>query len=250
MRFGKKVLLGPNTSALPVSTWLTTDTAFRALSGWRNSIGALVRYWQANDGAGDRVLDTLSVYPVLPTTAETNYNAMGVLATTLGVTSAAPPKPAAGDKVSNIGSSVASTVSGSAILTRASGSFISDGVVPGLMVSGTSNVPLGTLVKSVLDATTIEMSKVASGGGAVTTLTIHRPPALARINRYLWAGEGKLPTFPWPFDGINFGFHTTTGGTADLTGLMLEAWPIFDESQVAPVPNGIMLAGNEAGAAS
>ena len=175
---------------------------------------------------------------------------MGVLATTLGVTSAAPPKPAAGDKVSNIGSSVASTVSGSAILTRASGSFISDGVVPGLMVSGTSNVPLGTLVKSVLDATTIEMSKVASGGGAVTTLTIHRPPALARINRYLWAGEGKLPTFPWPFDGINCGFHTTTGGTADLTGLMLEAWPIFDESQVAPVPNGIMLAGNEAGAAS
>jgi hypothetical protein len=220
-RYGPKVYLGPNVTALGAA-YLTTDNGYKSPTGWRGALGAYLRYWQDFNGAGDRTIDILTVYPLGPGGA-VNFQALGVLASTLAVTAAAPTKAA------SIATPTVSVVAGSPIVTRASGDFVADGAIKGMGLSAATALTLGSSILSV-NPTRLVLDRPATGTNASLAGRITNVPDVVReaIFPFISAVAGQIT---WPCDGLNFGFHGT-GGAADVTGLMLEAWPIFDGSEL------------------
>lgn len=222
-RYGPKVYLGPNVTALGAA-YLTNDAGYKSPTGWRGALGAYMRWWQDFNGAGDRTIDIITVYPVGPGGAA-NFNALGALAPTMAVAAAAPVK------ASSIATPTVSVTSGSPLVTRSSGSFVADGAVKGMGFTAASALTLGSTILSV-DPTRLVLDRPATATNASLVGRITNVPDVVRecIFMFLTVGSGQIS---WPMDGINFGFHGV-GGTADLTGLMLEVWPIFDGSELTP----------------
>jgi hypothetical protein len=222
-RYGPKVYLGPNVTALG-ATYLTNDVGYKSPTGWRGALGAYLRYWQDFNGAGDRTIDILTVYP-LGAGGTANFQALGVLASTLAVTAAAPTK------TNSVATPTVSVVSGSPLVTRSSGSFVADGAIKGMGFTAASALTLGSSIISV-DPTRLVLDRPATGTNAALAGRITNVPDVVRecIFPFISAVTGQIT---WPCDGLNFGFHGV-GGTIDLTGLMIEAWPIFDGSELTP----------------
>lgn len=232
-RYGPKNYLGPNVAALGASAYLGVDAGYRVLTGWRGAVGALVRWWQDYNGAGDRLIDQVSVFPVGPG-GTANYLATGALAATVSAGASAAVKAA------SIATPTVSVVNGSAIVTRDSGSFVADGAKKGMGLTAASSLALGSSILQV-DAARLVLDRPATGTNASLAARVTNVPDVVRLAVLSFA-TGGLET-SWPTDGINFGFHAAAGGTVDSTGLMIEAWPIFDGAELLGSPASLDVAG-------
>lgn len=221
LRYGTKAYLGPNVAVIP-SGFLTNDAGYKVSTGWRGALGAYVRWWQDFNGTGDRTINLLTAYPVGPGGAA-NFTAIGALAAQMAATAQAPVKTA------SIATPTVAVVTGSPIVTRASGSFIADGAKKGYGLTAAASLTLGSSIIEV-NPTRIVLDRPATGTNASLAARITNIPDNVRESIFMFftAAAGQIA---WPMDGINFGFGATAGAT-DLTGVMLEAWPIFDGTEL------------------
>ena len=231
-RYGPKQYIGPNVAPMG-ATYVTTDAGYKRPSDWRGAVGALVRFWQDYNGVGDRTIDSVLIYPV-GSGGAANYLAVGLLSNGLAVTAAAPVKAA------SIATPTVICTAGSKIVTRSSGSFLTDGAVKGMGLSAATALALGSAIVSV-EATRLELDRAATGTSAALAARITNVPDAVRL-LYLSFNAGGVE-LPWPVDGINFGFHLA-GGATDLTGVMIEAWPVFDGSETLGSPADFNLQAN------
>lgn len=98
-------------------------------------------------------------------------------------------------------------------LTRAVGSFIADGVKVGQGVTGT-NIPAGTFIESVNSATSLTMTKAATGTATTTTCTF------TIVGLDVTQYEGYLAVTEWCQSVTGAQTQTTvvdTSDTADFT---------------------------------
>lgn len=234
--YRNKVFLGPNAAAMTASTYYSVLDEFKSPAGWRNSIGALFRIWQWYDGAGDRLFDFLLAAPIAHD-GTANFAAFGALNPQFPISAFTPNKPDAGDVVETY-TTLLTTVSGSPIVTRATGAFDPAVAKPGLGISAASGIALGSIIKRVLSETQIELDRNAIASVGSLTARTFKPPALCKLSRMFWTSSGApaAPVTPWPTDGIQFGLHTAAGGAVDSTGIVIEAWPIIDENTDCNVP--------------
>ena len=235
MRHGNKIYMGPAT--IPTNAY--TYPASYLKSGWQGSIGAIVRIWQDLNGAGDRTPDSLIFWPGSYDGTTYNYQASNITAP-YSFSAAVPGKAA---NVATITSALA-TVSGSPIVTRSSGSFISDGAREGhiLSMASATNIPFGSVILSVDSATQVTLDRNATATASGFTGNVSKVPLVCHTGRVLWQGTTPSPLY-WPIDLIQVAVHTASAGTADLTGVMVEAWPIFDFGVLDNQPPRYGLAG-------
>lgn len=92
--------------------------------------------------------------------------------------------PAAKTATVNIANGV--TTAASKVVTRASGDFVADGVLPGYLVNG-KNIPSGAYVKTVDSATQVTLSEAAEAGGSSLVLAFRFP-----AGTYSWAERVTL----------------------------------------------------------
>ena len=237
MRFGNKLYHGPAT--LPTNAY-TYAAAMLSSAGWQGSIGAMLRIWQDYNGAGDRTPDSVLFWPITYDGSTYNYQANNITAT-WSYTAAVPAKAAL---VATITSQLATTA-GSPIVTRSAGSFISDGATEGriLSMASATNIPFGSVIRSVDSATQVTLDRNATNTASGFTGHISKVPLVCHTGRVLWQGTTPTPLY-WPVDGLQIGVHTASAGSADLTGVMVEAWPIFDVSLLENQPPRYALAGS------
>lgn len=237
MRFGPKVYLAP--SATIGASAYNYSTAFLSKTGWLGAVGALVRVFQDYNGAGDRLVDTILSYPMSADASTYNYQASGMSPSS--ALSAVTPQKAA--LVATF-TTVLNSTTGSPIITRSSGSFISDGVTEGhiLSMASATNIPFGSVIKSVDSATQVTLDRNATQTASNFTGHASKVPQVCVMARMAFSGTTPLPLY-WPVDGIQFGLHTTAAGATDLTGIIMEAWPIFDVNVLENTPYRYGLAG-------
>lgn len=235
MRHGSKIYMGPAT--FPTNAY--TYPAGYLKPGWFGSIGAMLRIWQDLNGAGDRTPDSILFWPGSYDGTTYNYQASNITGT-YSYTAAVPAKAT---NVATI-SSALSSKSGSPIVTRSSGSFISDGAREGhiLSMASATNIPFGSVILSVDSATQVTLDRNATNTASGFTGNVSKVPLVCQTGRVLWQGATPSPLY-WPVDYLQVGVHTASAGAADLTGVMVEAWPIFDFNVLENAPPRYGLAG-------